>query len=104
MAPTTDGGLPCTYTPEQVRQILHLSTTETVYKLLNSGELGGVKVGSLWRISQEHLNAFLGSEPRLDPMTTAVVERWVADLGTLTEKQRDTIAAVFASAPPRRGT
>ena len=24
MAPTTDGGLPCTYTPEQVRQILHL--------------------------------------------------------------------------------
>lgn len=46
------------YTVEQVAEQLKVHP-RTVYRLLEAGELRGVKVGRQWRITLEALNTFL---------------------------------------------
>ena len=46
------------YTVEQVAEQLKVHM-RTVYRLLEAGEIQGVKVGRQWRITPEALNAFL---------------------------------------------
>jgi excisionase family DNA binding protein len=46
------------FTVEQVAEQLQVHT-KTVYRLLDSGELKGIRVGRVWRITPEALNAFL---------------------------------------------
>lgn len=46
------------YTVEQVAEQLRVNS-RTVYRLLEAGELQGVKVGRMWRITPEALNSFL---------------------------------------------
>ena len=46
-----------TYTPEQVAQLLQLSKN-TVYELINRGEIVAKKIGKLYRISTPSLSFF----------------------------------------------
>jgi excisionase family DNA binding protein len=46
------------YTVEQVASQLKVHS-RTVYRLLEAGEIRGVKVGRQWRITPEALNTFL---------------------------------------------
>lgn len=45
-------------TTQEVADLLKV-TVRTVYNLLESGELQGVKVGRVWRVREEDLEAFL---------------------------------------------
>ena len=53
--------MPKAYTVEEVAQILKVHP-RTVYRMLDRGELKGFKVGTVWRISQPTLEAFMGGE------------------------------------------
>lgn len=53
---------PKAYTVDEVAAILKVHP-RTVYRMVERGELRGVKVGVLWRIPQEALDAFLRGEP-----------------------------------------
>lgn len=44
-------------TPQEVMNLLFVGKN-TVYKLLNSGELKGFRVGRQWRIERESLKTF----------------------------------------------
>lgn len=46
------------YTTEEVAKILHLHT-KTVRELIVKKKLGAIKVGTEYRISQEHLRKFI---------------------------------------------
>jgi putative molybdopterin biosynthesis protein len=50
------------YTVEQVAEQLKVHP-RTVYRLLDAGELKGIKVGRQWRITPEALNSFLQLPP-----------------------------------------
>lgn len=45
-------------TPEQVAERLQV-VERTVYRWLNEGRLEGVKLGRLWRVREDDLEAFL---------------------------------------------
>lgn len=45
-------------TPEQVSERLQV-VPRTVYRWLSTGELQGVKLGRLWRVREEDLEAFI---------------------------------------------
>jgi acetyl-CoA synthetase len=46
------------YTPNEVAKRLKVDR-DTIYKLLQDGELKGKKVGRLWRVSDSNLNEYL---------------------------------------------
>jgi excisionase family DNA binding protein len=46
------------YTPEQVAVVLQLNV-ETILRWLRSGKLSGVKLGRVYRISEDHLKKLL---------------------------------------------
>lgn len=48
-------------TPQQVADYLQVDF-RTVYSLLRSGKLKGVKIGRVWRISESELQRLLKSE------------------------------------------
>lgn len=52
-------------TPKEVAQILQVSR-DTVYKLLSSGQLKGIRVGlkehTTWRITRSDLSAYLNAQ------------------------------------------
>lgn len=48
-------------TTQEVASILKV-TVRTVYSLLESGELQGVKVGRVWRVSEDDLQAFIARQ------------------------------------------
>jgi excisionase family DNA binding protein len=55
---------PRAYTIEEVAKVLQVNP-RTVNRMLERGELRGVKAGRLWRIPQEALDAYLrGEQPR----------------------------------------
>lgn len=60
-------------TPEQVAQRLQV-TERTVYTWLRSGRMRGVKLGRLWRVTEEDVAAFLGgiASPALAPPSKSV--------------------------------
>lgn len=50
-------------TADEVAEYLKVNI-RTVYKLLESGELRGIKVGRIWRIAESAVNEFVrGDEP-----------------------------------------
>ncbi len=49
---------PKAYTIEEVAEILKVNP-RTVNRMLERGELRGFKVGRLWRVSQEALEAYM---------------------------------------------
>ena len=53
--------LPVLLTPKDVMDILGVGKN-TVYRLLNSGELSSVRVGKNWRISSEALARYIVTE------------------------------------------
>ena len=48
-------------TTQEVANILKV-TVRTVYSLLEGGELQGVKVGRVWRVSEDDLQAFIARQ------------------------------------------
>lgn len=46
------------YTVNELAKMLKVAT-QTVYRLLESGELKGVKVGRVWRVRREDLEEYL---------------------------------------------
>ena len=46
------------YTPEEVADILKMKVT-TIRKYLTQGDLKGMKIGRIWRISEEELKEFI---------------------------------------------
>lgn len=50
--------LPIVLTPAEAMDILGVGKN-TIYRLLNSGELHGVRIGRSWRISIETLSTYL---------------------------------------------
>ena len=46
------------YTVEEVAEILRIHP-KTVYKLLSSGELNGIKAGRAWRVHSDALSEYL---------------------------------------------
>ncbi|MBD5117560.1 MAG: helix-turn-helix domain-containing protein [Clostridiales bacterium] len=53
--------LPIVFTPAEAMDILGVGRN-TIYRLLNSGELHGVRVGHCWRISNAAIDEFLISQ------------------------------------------
>ena len=51
------------YTPDDVAKLLRI-TKKTVYKLINSRELAALRVGSLFRITEQQLQSYLSSTKR----------------------------------------
>ncbi|MGE0542429.1 MAG: helix-turn-helix domain-containing protein [Dehalococcoidia bacterium] len=49
------------YTIEEVAEVLQVNP-RTINRMLDRGELKGFKVGRLWRISQEALDAYMRGE------------------------------------------
>lgn len=45
-------------TPEQVAERLQV-VPKTIYRWLNDGRLEGIKLGRLWRVREDDLEAFL---------------------------------------------
>ncbi len=54
---------PKTYTIEEVADVLKVNP-RTVNRMLERGELRGVKAGRLWRIPEDALNAYLRGDER----------------------------------------
>lgn len=52
------------YTPEQIAKLLTIQK-QTVYAWLRSGKLSGVKLGKIWRVSERHLQGYLGEKTPL---------------------------------------
>ncbi len=50
--------IPVVLTPAEAMDILGVGKN-TMYRLLNSGELHGVRIGRSWRISSEALDTFI---------------------------------------------
>lgn len=46
------------YTPDEIAAVLRV-TKKTVYKLIKSGELPVLRVGSLFRITEDQLQSYL---------------------------------------------
>ncbi len=46
-------------TPQEVMQMLYIGRN-TFYKLVNSGQLPGFRIGKLWRVRREDLEKFRG--------------------------------------------
>ena len=72
--------LPVMLTMPEICAVLKI-TEPTALKLLNGGELPGVKVGNTWRVSKDALRAYLGgpAEPaaptgQIEALTTVVQE------------------------------
>lgn len=58
------GAMLDTTTLEKVYKVRHVSQhlnvdEDTVYRLLNTGEIRGIKVGRQWRVSETALNDFI---------------------------------------------
>lgn len=51
-------GLPSILTPLEVMDLLGVGKN-TIYRLLNSGELQGFRIGRGWRITEESLREFM---------------------------------------------
>jgi len=51
--------------PDEVAEMLQVSR-RTVVRWLKEGRLKGVRVGRLWRVREEDLEAFLGTTPEED--------------------------------------
>jgi len=74
--------LPKTYTPEQVAEILQLSKN-TVYELINRGEIVAKKLGKVYRIPASSISfAFTGLD--LDLHQAELTDR--TNLPTITEE------------------
>jgi len=56
-------------TTQEVANILKV-TVRTVYSLLESGELPGVKIGRVWRVSEDDLQAFIARQKIAQDMPT----------------------------------
>ncbi len=71
--------LPCLLQMTDVCAVLKI-TQPTALKLLNGGELPGVKIGNTWRVSKDALRAYLGgaAEPaesgQIEALTQVVQE------------------------------
>lgn len=52
-------------TPQQVADYLQVDF-RTIYSLLRSGKLKGIKVGRVWRISQEVLHEFIKTSSEIE--------------------------------------
>ena len=52
---------PKAYTVEEVAQILKVHP-RTVYRMLDRGQLKGFKVGTVWRVVEQELEAFMRGE------------------------------------------
>ena len=53
-----DSKIPQFFTTDEVAELLHLNV-QTVRSLLLKKELGGIKVGTEWRVSEDHLTKFI---------------------------------------------
>jgi excisionase family DNA binding protein len=66
-------------TPEQVAEYLQL-TTDTVYRLIRGKELGAVKIGRVYRIPREDVDALLLSRSTRPEVRDVLIKR-VAEIG-----------------------
>lgn len=55
------------YTVEEIASMLRVSNA-TVYRLLESGQLQGFKVGTQWRIKQSSLERFIEEQGKGEPV------------------------------------
>lgn len=94
------------YTPEQVAGMLQV-TRRTVYNWLTQGKLRGGRFGDLWRITPQHLEAFIaeayGGDAPQQPVAPAP-QRPAAPA----EQPRVSVPSGFrlstgASVPPKKG-
>lgn len=51
------------YTPAEVAEMLKISEA-TTWRMLREGKMESTKVGQQYRISQDQLDCFLGSDPK----------------------------------------
>jgi excisionase family DNA binding protein len=93
---------PYLYAPEAAALLrVHV---ETLYRMIERGEVPATKVARRWRISREYVETMLAGETPLDAKCEAALERWLANAPPLlSEAQKDTIAAAFAGAFPTPG-
>jgi excisionase family DNA binding protein len=66
------------FTPEQVAELLQISRV-TVMDYLRKGRLKGYRVGKLWRIKEEDLEAFLEGGADEDRADVAAAEEALED-------------------------
>ena len=53
-----DSKIPQFFTTEEVAELLHVNV-QTVRQLLQKKTLNGIKIGTEWRISEDHLREFI---------------------------------------------
>lgn len=49
------------YTLEEIAELLNV-TRRTMYNYIKSGRLKAVKIGSIWRVSEDNLKKFIDGE------------------------------------------
>ena len=91
-------------TARGVQVALGLECLATVHRMIKRGELPAVKVGRVWRIRQEDLEALLaGQKSDDDAAVDEWVERALAVAPKLTEEQRNKLAELLRPARQRPG-
>ncbi len=76
-------------TPDEVAKILKISE-KVMVDLLNSGDIPGIKIGYLWRISKERLEEYLESNmnhAKFTKLTVQIKPTKVIDESSLMERQ-----------------
>jgi excisionase family DNA binding protein len=86
-------------TPEEIARRLRV-TDQTIYNLLRGGQLRGIRVGRLWRVTAGDLQSYLAASANdaawreeLDALLERVQRRVPADVSDA-QIERDAIAAV----------
>lgn len=82
--------------PRQVQVALGLECLQTVHRMIHRGELPAVKIGRVWRIRREDVDALLaGRKLRADKAIDGWVEQALAVAPRLTEAQRAKLAELL---------
>lgn len=89
--------------PREVQEALGLACIKTVHRLIWRGELPAKKVGRIWRVRREDLDAYLAGRDSADAHLDEYVDAVVARAKKLTDEQYAKLAALLRPARQRPG-
>jgi len=87
--------------PSQAQRALGLESINTVYRLIQRGELPAAKVGRIYRIRQQDIEAFLAGRRSDEPDVTALeehIQKVLSQAPPLTDEQRTRLAELLRPA------
>ncbi|WP_082939354.1 helix-turn-helix domain-containing protein [Mycobacterium sp. 852002-30065_SCH5024008] len=87
----------------EVQEALGLDCIETVWRLIRRGELPAAKVGRIWRVRREAVEAYLAGKSPHAAVLDDYVERLVEQAPSLSDEQRAKLAELLRPARQRPG-